>query len=574
MARMRPELSAQQLETLREKSSGEAKLYQACRKQLPDQYLILHSLEWIDAHSRYSPRDGETDFVIFDPTHGFLVIEVKGGGISCDPVHGQWETMNQHGRYDIKDPFHQAMEGKHVILKEIKKHPRWRRLGIRWVLTGHAVMFPDIDHIDALIAPERPREIIGSKKHLSDLRTWVAHVMAYWKGQDSRFQPLEEAGMRFIEDAFCKPLEIRPLISARLQEEEIIRIRLTEQQSHVLRVLGRRKRAAICGGAGTGKTLLAVQKAQQLANDGLQTLLLCYNRPLAEYLQTVVGEQPNLTAMSFHQLCGHSVQKVITTTGVDLREEANVAYPDGDFYAMQLPYALARSTELLPDRYDAIVIDEGQDFGEEFWLPIEELLRDPKESIFFIFFDQNQAIYQKVSTFPIQEEPFLLTVNCRNTRFIHDAAYHFFQGDPTEPPEIEGFPVGEIQAPSLSSQARRLHAFVTKLLNEEGVKANDIVILIADHHKVAYYDELNKYSLPHGSRWATETHQIPQSILLESVRRFKGLEAPIVFLWGIDDPTTTSNNEMLYVAFSRAKSRLYVVGSHDSCERILPAKAA
>jgi hypothetical protein len=57
-----------------------------------------------------------------------------------------------------------------------------------------------------------------------------------------------------IEDLFCRPIDVRPLVSTRLQAEEVISIRLTQQQARLLRALGTRTRAAICGGgAGTGK---------------------------------------------------------------------------------------------------------------------------------------------------------------------------------------------------------------------------------------------------------------------------------------------------------------------------------
>jgi len=68
------------------------------------------------------------------------------------------------------------------------------------------------------------------------------------------------------------------------------------------------------------------------------------------------------------------------------------------------------ATEILPIRFDAIVVDEAQDFGEEYWFPIELLLRDSDRSTLFIFFDHNQAIYRRVRTFPIKDEPFLLTI--------------------------------------------------------------------------------------------------------------------------------------------------------------------
>ena len=79
------------------------------------------------------------------------------------------------------------------------------------------------------------------------------------------------------------------------------------------------------------------------------------------------------------------------------------------------PNALAYSLDVLPERYEAIICDEGQDFREEFWVPLELLLADCDRSPLYVFYDDNQNIYARASTFPIRGEPFPLTVNCRNT---------------------------------------------------------------------------------------------------------------------------------------------------------------
>ncbi len=568
MARMRPELSEHQLDAL--PSAGEAKFYRCCRDQLDDRYLVLHSVAWVRPSSGSAPRDGETDFVVFDPQGGFTVVEVKGGGVAFDPRQG-WHSVDRHAnRHPIKDPFRQATEQKHVVVRALRDHPRWPRLGIQRIVAGHAVVFPDVHDIGPLASLQCPRPILGGRPHLLDVQAWLHSVNAYWGSQVADFQPLGAAGLAIAEDIFCKPVEVRPLVSSELEDEEVIRIRLTEQQARLLRSLGGRKRAAVCGGAGTGKTLLAVQKAQRLAADGNRTLLLCYNRPLADHLKDVIGDNPKLLPMSFHQLCDWFARRARSRTGRDLLAEAKRAYPTEDFYDVHLPWALALSTEVMPDeRFDAIVVDEGQDFREEFWLPLELLLRDPVGSLLYVFYDQNQAVYKRVSSFPIDDEPFVLTVNCRNTKFVHEAAYCYFQGDVTDPPAIEGAPIVTITAPDNAAQAERLHAEISRLLKEEKVPPSAIVVLVPSQNKNAYYHLLRARQLPNGIKWAIETHREPQRLLVDTIHRFKGLEAGIIFLWGIDSLEPTRDRETIYVGISRAKSRLYLVGTVSSTHSLL-----
>ncbi len=78
--------------------------------------------------------------------------------------------------------------------------------------------------------------------------------------------------------------------------------------------------------------------------------------------------------------------------------------------------------------------------------------------------------------------------------------------------------------------------------------------------------------LPRGAQWLEEGQKHPGCVLMETVNRFKGLEAPIVFLWGIDDLPPEENAEIFYVGLSRPKSMLYLVGKTNSCDGLLESE--
>jgi hypothetical protein len=563
---MRPELTEDELNLLQ--SRAEARFYRASREQLRRELLILHSVALMRLTANNTPEDGEADFVVFDEDRGFLVIEVKGGGVLYDPVLGSWSSISRtNTRNTIKDPFRQATAQKREILRQIINHHRWPS-GKR-IIAGHAAFFPDIEDSAPLSMPHAPAAIIGCRRDLSSLSDWADSVFDYWKGKETSWKPLGKDGIAIIEELFCRPLEVRPLVSTRLQEEEVIRIRLTQQQARLLRALGTRKRAAICGGAGTGKTLLAVERARSLASSGAKTLLLCYNRGLADHLKVVTEGCPNLHAMSFHQLCDWRIRVARSEHGRDLLGEAMQTYPNKDRFDVQLPFALALSTELSGLRYDAVVVDEGQDFRDEFWFPLICLLVNEMESTFYVFFDHNQAIYTPSTQLPIDDDPFVLTTNCRNTIHIHDAAYHYYKGIQTDGPEIAGEPVVSLCAPSVRAQATRLHSLITQLIVKEHVRPSDIVVLVAAAGKTTYYSEIKDKPLPQNAKWSFEAHRVTDSVLVDTVARFKGLESAIVFLWGLQEVTPSSDREILYIGLSRAKSRLYLVGSEQVCSRLI-----
>jgi hypothetical protein len=270
---------------------------------------------------------------------------------------------------------------------------------------------------------------------------------------------------------------------------------------------------------------------------------------------------------SFHALCGHRCD-LAKKKGRDLLSEAEAAYPGASLYDVHLPSALAFSLDILPDRYDAIVIDEGQDFRDEYWFAVEMLLSDLQESPMYVFYDANQALYTKASGFPIKETPFMLLANCRNTHAIHDVCYQFYKGHKVDPPGIPGLPVEPLCASGLSAQAWAIQKALNHLLIQERVPAEDLALLIVDGpNKGSYYGILETVPLPLGLKWRFEEDR-GNSILVDTVARFKGLEKPAIVLWVPDPCVPTALAELLYVGTSRAKSLLRIVGTPESCKWI------
>lgn len=339
-----------------------------------------------------------------------------------------------------------------------------------------------------------------------------------------------------------------------------------------MRGLGTRRRAVVCGGAGTGKTLLAMEKARRLAGEACETLLVCYNNLLADHLKTACRNVPHLYTMTFHELCSWRIQEAAAQTGRDLLAEARAAYPSAgrqDEFDLHLPHALTLATEILPDRFDAVVVDEAQDFREEFWLPIEWLLRDDNSSYLFVFHDQNQALYARSTAIPIADEPFLLTLNCRNTMHIHRAAYRYYEGEPTDgSEELQGVPIEVVDRPLLSAQSKALHAEIVRLLTKDQVLPEQISVLICGEPKEEFYRAIEGRPLPRGTPWIIEGVAADSGIRVDTVRRFKGLESDIAFLWGLESLPVRHEREILYIGMTRAKSRLVLVGTQDVCRRI------
>lgn len=565
MATMIPELSEAQLADL--PSQAEAKVYRAFRDGLPADFVVFFQVGWILRREEEQAKDGETDFLVCHADLGYLCIEVKGGGVGFDSHSGNWFSVDRHQqKHPINNPISQALKAKYSIRSKLNEHQRWKDLALHNVLRGHAVFFPDVGNASVLSRPDMPATLIGCSKDLQSPKSWIDAAFAYWGNDASSFTPLGRRGLDVLRVVFARSFVVTPLVSSQLAEQEARRLVLTKDQIRVLDFLRSHRRVAISGGAGTGKTVLALKKARRLAAEGFKTLLTCYNRQLADYLSTICGATPNLDVMSFHQLCHRQVERANRASGRDLVAEAKVTYPGKDLYEVQLPNALGYSLEVLPDRYDAIVCDEGQDFREEFWVPLELLLTDYETSPLYVFYDDNQNIYARAGTFPIRDEPFSLTTNCRNTAPIHVAAYTYYKGVPVSPPNIQGDELHFEMSANRDPQATKINALIVDLVAKQEVLPGDITVLIADAlHKAEYYAALRRLPLPRPASWLEEGVRGTNTVLIDTIQRFKGLESPIVILWGLDTIDLSRNQELLYVGMSRAKSLLVIVGKPETC---------
>lgn len=568
MARLFPDYRGQYAGIV---SPAEVKFYEACRS-LSNEFHVFHSVAWI-SRAEGQARDGEADFLICHPDRGFLSVEVKGGRIEANYSTGRWTSIDRNGqRHSIKDPFQQAMKAKFGILSKLKEHREWDLLRIRRVGAGHAAFFPDVGDGRRLQGPNAPTEIIGDETDLNSIEAWVKRVFDFWANRDegADVQGLGPGGIQLMARLFARVVEARPLLALDLEAEERQRLDLTARQITILDWLARHRRVAISGGAGTGKTVIATEKARRLADEGFKTLLTCYNKPLGQHLGEICSGERNLDVVHFHKLCKDIVDEASGISGRDLIADAKASYPGLDLWDQYFPIALAYALEIVDRRYDAIVVDEGQDFGEEFWLPIELMLRDGTASPLYVFLDENQNVYNRVSTFPVETAPYILNTNCRNTRQIHEVAYSFYSGNPVEASDLAGREITILDADDRDRQARKIKDFIRRLLVDERLPASSIVVLIADRQRRREYEKsLRAEALPAGAVWGDVDRRDQRTVRVETVARFKGLEAEILVLWGLDGLPDAERRETLYVGSSRAKSMLALCGGRAACERVM-----
>ena len=592
MARMFPRLTKNEIRASNG-SRAELRAYEALQSQLPREAAVFFSRSMIRETAVGMRADLEADFVIVWPGLGILVVEVKGGGISKnDSDH--WSSVDRHGNlHEIHDPFKQARQQKHEILKLLQGHHRWRSVHANHVAIGHAVIFPDMQVNGDFVAAGRPSAITGGFAQMQRMAEWVSGALKYWANRTSNLSHVTEKTVEIATEILCgRTIFAKPLLSTQLAAEEQVRLRLTDDQGRIIRCVRNRSRIVIDGGAGTGKTILALQHAKECARDGQRTLLLCYQQRLAEMLAFACKGVSKLRACSLHKLAEDLCRDAFATSGADLDRSIREHLAQQQIKLGLDEQAMARmllAAERLPDvRFDSVIVDEGQMIGSLGWLAIEKLLRTPTSRL-IIFRDPEQTWKpfgrrnRPDVALPVTEPPLLLCDNCRNTAAIHRLAYRFYKGPRVDPPrDIEGECPQYIDAkpptecvdgtPEVRNQAAvralvvQIRDVVRNWTENGGVPRRGVAVLLC-HRPDDFKREFKNLSERMGDPrdyWAISQGDSHPGVRVETLRRYQGLEAECVVLVLPDGLRRRHRRQAMYIGSTRAKSRLVIVAQDVS----------
>lgn len=499
-------------------------------RALPDDWIVFHHVSW---QSKRGGRqgDGEADFLVLHPKRGLLVLEVKGGGVE---IHdGRWSSINRRGeRNDIKNPFEQATDSKHALLGWL------RELGLAGrARIGHAVAFPHMLTLPNFGLAGSPAISLASPDLGAIVRS-IDRCFDHW----SLEAKLTAQEVSKLVGLLAPTVSVSPNLAGKTAEAEQGLLLLTADQVEAFAGLRASRGGLILGGAGTGKTILAIARAQQLAKDGFRTLLVCYNELLGADLARRAASPPMLTAGTFHAICLSEATK------------ARLPIPtqkDAGWWELNAPELLIEACATTETSFDAVVVDEAQDFSPLWLDALRCLIAKDVDAPFFEFADPRQDIWARTwAADPRYPFVYELTRNMRNTRPIAErvAATIAIVGKDRGVPGPQ--PIWQISVGS--PREADIVASVERLL-DEGLTPVDVVVLCED---AALVNRLRERSIGAYSfgRWGS------RGVPVESVSRFKGLDAAAVVL-ALVDKNGPAHQAQAYVGMSRARSLLVVVGS-------------
>lgn len=523
----------------------------AAIRYLDDDFWVFHSVPWLQVESR-QVRQGECDFLILHPRLGLISIEAKPGDITYDSKSGVWYRSD--GELLKNDPFLQAQRSAHALKQLLQSRAKgWTQ---HQLPHSFAVYFCGADHVKGHFPAHALPSIMLLQGDLPRLKERLAGVAKQFGSTSA--QPL----VKLVQEAIAV---LRPefrlvrTMSTQLKMLDDEFLRLTEAQSRVLDLMRDSRRVLVKGCAGSGKTLLALEKAMRLASEGLKVLLLCYNIPLAEWLKvTASRENSDVTVSHFHGIC----EQFSKFAGISYKT------PDGqsrltEFFDTVAPNCLDHAIKAgVGPRFDAIIVDEGQDFIGEWWIIIEDLLKDQKNGYLYIFYDPDQNIFSRKFGFLIEEAKVTLDRICRNTRQIsgyvnrvsgmnHEAAD--FTMDGPEPCEVE--------VTTDEEELAAVEKIVRELIFQKKIHPEQIVIVGSRRRQNSPF---SKHNVIAGIPLIDEADEnadgaIKGKIRYATVYRFKGLESDCAIVIGFRRPNRLEKDSLFYCAASRAKSLLYLI---------------
>lgn len=521
----------------------ERRILDALVDQLGDQDLVVVGQRITD-----SDKDHEIDFVVAIEGAGIICLEVKGGEVWHD---GQtWLQRNRSsGHVKVIDPVTQVRQARYALRAFIEGDPNWTQARPRW---NHMVVLPKSTVPQDFALADCPRWMVIDRDELDRLGEKLRHIALT---QKTHLPLLSDIAIDQFRTALNgRGLPQRDVVARALDNEDAADL-LNQQQAVILGAIQLLNRVEVRGGAGSGKTFLAVEQARRLARKGQRVALICYSHGLASYLKRITGTwsrraQPAYVG-EFHAL---GIQWG-APEGPDENERNRET---SQFFEHDLPAQMEQLAANLTagNKFDSIVIDEAQDFADSWWAPILEALRDPEAGGLYVFSDEGQRVFDRQGTPGVPLVPLILDENIRNTRQIANA----FQPLVDHPMRFLGGDGPEVRFVACSAdEAMGVGDDEVERLLEEGWRPEDVALLTTGSR---HPEQVARQAEGTTAYW--DSFWDAGQVFYGHVLGFKGLERRAIVLVVNDKYALNRARERLYVGLSRARDQLVVCGDPES----------
>ncbi len=484
---------------------------------------------WFAMHSLNLPRHeykrfGEIDFVVCGP-EGLFVLEVKGGRVSCH--EGIWETTNRYGETDrLKEsPFSQANSALHGLLKKLPDTIS------KAFVVGYGVIMPGVERLPD--SAEWDRAVLADGRDFRQFEKWLERFIRHWRAKDANKPSASPSQLKALQQFLRPDFEAVVPLHVSVHDVEARIVRFTEDQLRWVDAIEINPRVICSGGAGTGKTMLALELARRWCAAGMKTVLACHSPWLKRYLER-------------HALPGLTVS---------LADSIHVT---------------ARRAGI--EKFDALIVDEGQDILNMDALDMLDsfLLGGISEGRWCFFHDVNNqsglcgsyvpdAYDYLLSSNPLQIP---LKTNCRNTLPILQRIQGDLSADVGNSGVGDGPAVREVCVEDTDRAIEALEKELHDLVDGEGFNPGDIVVLSPVPFTQSWTSSLSEHLRDSISVLddASPRNMNRHTIGFAQIGDYKGLESEVVVLVDMPRPGHSEPLRSLhYVGMSRARALLSMI---------------
>ena len=510
------------------KSDAEKKLHRLLSK-------MKGSSGAVALHSQNLPEHSykewcEIDYVLITP-RGILVLELKGGRVERSD-DGIWKFKDRFGKVHTKSegPFDQAKSGMYA-LKDALEHSLGRSK-LAHVSFGWGCVFPDTIHVPHLTETTSDTIIAAKEcKTAETLSIALRKLSDYWFSKKARHRDLSATEIQSIHMALRPSFEITPALATKVDSIFQKMVSLTQGQYMIVDAADESQRILCSGGAGTGKSLVAMEVARREANKGKRVAFI-----------------------SSGALFGAYVKETLAPSGVTFVE----LKPSGRKLLLNKG-----------ETFDCIIVDEAQDMMNWGLLDVfSAILKDGFEAgNWHLFLDPNNqrgvlGSYEEDAfeyARGISDHAVKLKRNCRNTPQII-----------TQTQMLTGADIGVSQLDGQGEKVRirtyenseALANLLIEQLNEwqrDGVDLRDVTLLSAEAVDESILSILR-------GKWSGRLYILNRDtvnarplnkIAVSDIRSFKGLESKYIIVLGLDRfENEPSHIRSIYIGLTRANAIL------------------
>ncbi|WP_100329973.1 3'-5' exonuclease [Bacillus xiapuensis] len=599
-------------------TAGERILFHTLKEYLDDDYIVYYEPEI---------NGRRPDFLVIGPDLGLLVLEVKD--YTLNTLHrltqDEWIINSKSdGLVTVKSPLKQARDYMFLIQGLLRKdinltHQEGKYQGKLKFPCGFGTVFTRLNQkqcvktdlyevIDPTFLLTR-EEIDPDHDHFSEEHL-IEKLMNMFTIPFRLKEPLSNEEINAIRYYLFPEVRISREFkqAAPYRDQLLLSLHSLEtmdlHQEKLAKQLGDKNRL-IRGVAGSGKTLILASRARLIKQQhpDWNILILCYNISLSRSIESMVRAKMEEPADLFEAAA--ILENSDRMQGITVRNFHEWLKKDLGISESQIPAIIKKleNHEAILPQYDAVLIDEGQDFKSN-WLRLVSLLLNQDTYSMLLVEDRAQTIYQRGRNYlqntglDFRGRSKILQINYRNTSQIIQFAWDFYQTHAASQKVVTGTVEGQeiippqstrrkgpepvlLRANSWHEEANIVAKTMNKLHKEKKVPYEEMLILyrVKRTNKLDIVNTLKK-SLEHHQipyTWVTESQEAKRiyrkddgSVKIFTFDSSKGLDFQAVFIVNADNTPFALEEDkdreaaLMYIGMTRATEYLMISYSGDS----------